>query len=287
MTKNDSWTHYEQRLTRVTAYIYDHLDDTLDLNKLAEVACLSPYHWNRIYHALYGETVAATVKRLRLHRAAGYLAQTGLPIEVIAEKSGYKTVQSFTRVFRDAFGMPPALYRKNGSHTLFQPAHNERMAEMYDVTIKQVPGFSALTIEHSGPYMQIGQAFDRLIGWCGANDLIDGDLRMIGIYYDDPNVVPENQLRSRAGIVPGGSLPSDAPFERTQVAGGSYAALRHKGPYADMRAAYQWLYGQWLLPSGHQAADAPCFEEYLNNPRDTAPTELLTDICLPLRIDPR
>lgn len=59
--------------------------------------------------------------------------------------------------------------------------------------------------------------------------------------------------------------------------------LRHKVPYADMKAAYQWLYGVWLAQSDREVGDAPVFEEYLNNPRDTAPTELLTDIYLPLR----
>lgn len=50
-----------------------------------------------------------------------------------------------------------------------------------------------------------------------------------------------------------------------------------------MRAAYDWLYGKWLVRSGWEAADAPVFEEYLNSPRDTTPTDLMTDICLPLR----
>jgi AraC family transcriptional regulator len=58
--------------------------------------------------------------------------------------------------------------------------------------------------------------------------------------------------------------------------------LRFRGPYATMRAAYQWLYGEWLVQSGAQPADAPVFEEYLNSPRDTAPNDLLTDIHLPL-----
>ena len=50
-----------------------------------------------------------------------------------------------------------------------------------------------------------------------------------------------------------------------------------------MKAAYEWLYGEWLVPSGREVGDAPWFEEYLNSPRDTAPTELLTEIYLPLR----
>ena len=49
-----------------------------------------------------------------------------------------------------------------------------------------------------------------------------------------------------------------------------------------MRSAYQWLYGQWLVQSGREVADSPVFEGYLNNPRDTAPEQLLPDIYLPL-----
>jgi AraC family transcriptional regulator len=49
-----------------------------------------------------------------------------------------------------------------------------------------------------------------------------------------------------------------------------------------MRAAYQWLFGHWLVQSGACAGDAPVFEEYLNNPRDTAPADLMTDVFLPL-----
>lgn len=70
----EKWTSYEDRLNRVTAYIYDHLDGALDFQTLAEVAALSPYHWHRIYHAVRGETAVATAKRLRLQRAAVDLA---------------------------------------------------------------------------------------------------------------------------------------------------------------------------------------------------------------------
>ena len=68
----------------------------------------------------------------------------------------------------------------------------------------------------------------------------------------------------------------------TRIRGGEYAVLRHVGPYSDMRATYEWLYGTWLVQSGRAAADAPAFEEYLNSPKGTAPAELVTEICLPL-----
>ncbi|WP_163540219.1 helix-turn-helix transcriptional regulator, partial [Klebsiella pneumoniae] len=83
-------------------------------------ACLSSYHWHRIYRAIYGETAAQTVKRLRLHRAAGDIVETDLSVGEIAKRSGYPNVQSFNRIFKAAYGMPPARYRKEGSHTLFE-----------------------------------------------------------------------------------------------------------------------------------------------------------------------
>ena len=273
---------YQDRLDRVTAYIHDHLDEALDLRKLAEVACLSPYHWHRIYLAVHGETAAATVKRLRLQRAAGQLANTSMPVREIAEASGYKSLQSFARAFRSVFGLPPAQYRKRGSHTQFRPQTKVGSATMYDVTLKTFPQATAITIPHRGSYTKIGKAFETLFGWLATRGLLGPDIRSVGIYYDDPDAVPEAELRARAGIITEADFPIEAPLERTLIAGGAYAVLRHKGPYADLPAAYGWLFGEWLVASGREPADAPCFEEYLNNPRDTPPTELLTDICLPL-----
>jgi len=50
-----------------------------------------------------------------------------------------------------------------------------------------------------------------------------------------------------------------------------------------MKDAYRWLFGVWLPGSGYQEEDAPTFEVYLNDPRDTSPQDLLTDIHLPLK----
>ena len=76
---------------------------------------------------------------------------------------------------------------------------------------------------------------------------------------------------------------SSAPLEETILRGGLYARLRYKGPYADMKGAYRWLLGVWLPQSGHEPDDAPVFEAYLNSPQHAPPTELLTDIHMPLR----
>lgn len=274
-------TDYEVRLSRVATYIYDHLEEPLDLLKLAEVACLSPYHWHRIYQAAYGESAAQTVKRLRMHRAADYLVNTDKPIERIAELTGYTTVQSFTRIFKAQFGLPPAQYRSQGSHMKFQLNLDNPASSEFSVTVQRVEPPPVYAAEHRGPLMNIGEAFDTLFRYFAAHGLIGAQTRMFGVFPDDPSSVEESELRSFAAVTYDGQ--QSAPFTKLTPRAGDYAVLRHKGPYANMRDAYTWFFGTWLVNSGREADDAPVVEEYLNNPRDTAPTELLTDLYLPLR----
>ncbi|MGV2099367.1 AraC family transcriptional regulator [Rhizobium sp. 21-4511-3d] len=282
MNGQTAWSLYENRLQRVSAYIYDHLDEELDMARLAEIACMSSYHWHRIYRAVHGETLAATVKRLRLHRAAGDIVRTDFDISEISKRSGYPNLQSFNRIFKSVYGMPPARYRKEGSHTVFQPPLPGKATAMFDVTLKTIEPIDLIGVPHRGSYMQIGKAFETLFGTLHARGLAKPDMRMIGVYFDDPDIVPADELRSIACVTGGADIPEEAPFERLRIDGGEYAVLRHKGPYADMHKAYQWLYGEWLPVSGRQLRDALMFEDYLNNPRDTAPTGLLTDIYMPL-----
>jgi AraC family transcriptional regulator len=279
----NDWLDYGERLDRVAAYVFEHLDDDLDLARLAEVACLSPYHWHRVYRAMRGETIAETVRRLRLHRATGWLVNTAMTIEEIAAKSGYGGVEAFTRTFKAAYGMPPAQYRRDGSHRRFDPTDEKESALMFDVQIRALPPMHAASIPHRGSYMTIDQAFGKLFGILAGRGLIGPGHRMFGIYYDDPSSVAEAELRARAAIVMPGRIAIDPPLEAVDIHGGDYAVLQHKGPYADMRLSYEWLYGTWLPKSGREPADAPCVEEYHNTPRDTAPADLLSDICLPLR----
>lgn len=285
-TAAKDWASYEARLGRVTDYIYDHLDEEIDLGVLSDIACLSPWHWHRIYHAFHGETIAATVRRLRLHRAAGHLAEGDLPVAEVARRSGFGSVQAFTRAFGAAFGMPPAKFRDGGSHARFQPHQPRGDQPMYGIEIRPMPARTAVCVDHVGPYMDIGRAFATLHARLGAVGRLPAGAPMIGIYYDDPSAVPEPALRSRAGFLVDGMFPVEPPLAFTEVAAGPYAVLRYQGPYSDMKAAYRWLYGEWLVGSGREPGDAPVFEAYFNTPVDTPPTELLTEICLPLREEP-
>ena len=282
MTAPPQWTDYRAQLARVTAHIHDRLAEPLDLNQLALVADLSPFHWHRIYHALLGETVAATVRRVRLHRASGYLAQTALTVTEIARRCGYPNAQSFTRAFRQFFGQSPQAWRETRTDALPWQATAAQSAGGWPVEVRHVPAIELAGIDHRGSYMRIGKAFETAQIHVAAQGLLRAETRWLAQYLDDPFAYPEAQLSSRAGLSIAAATAITPPLRRFTVGGTPCAVLRYRGPYPNMRDAYQWLYGTWLVASGHALADQPVFEEYLNSPRDTAPADLLTDICLPL-----
>lgn len=154
---------------------------------------------------------------------------------------------------------------------------------MFDVSIRDLGPLRLAAMPHQGAYLGIGRAFDALFATLGARNLIGPGLRMAAVYPDDPTVVPEPELRAWAGVIVADDFPVADPLQVVAITGGPHAVLRHRGPYPDMKAAYDWLFGEWLVGSGREAADAPVFETYLNSPQDTRPADLLTDIHLPLR----
>jgi len=263
---------YAARIERVHGYLSAHLDREVDLAQLAGVACFSPFHFHRIYHALQGETVADSVRRMRLHRAAIELIDGDVPIARIAVRAGYGSQAAFTRAFRSAYGAPPAAWQA-------------RHAAPYrgSVEFRVTDPIRLVALAHAGDYGGIGATFERLNTIAIGRGWVTGATRYIGLYYDDPAATPAADQRSDACLSAPPGFIGDADLRPLTVAGGRYAVLLHVGPYAELHRAYTWLYREWLPGSGADPADAPCVEEYLNNPRIVPPSELRTEIWLPLQ----
>jgi len=284
---------YALRLERVFRWLADHLDDTLDLARLAEVAAMSPYHFHRTYHAMQGETAAETVRRLRLHRAAVELITGELPVPRVARRAGYGSQEAFTRAFKAAYGVPPARYRASfvpsptpGRSDKTGPTGAEDAMDTtttYLATVRETPALRVAALAHHGEYMNIGSTFERLMAMAGGQGLLGPWTRSFGIYYDDPASTPREALRSDACVtLPDGKTPS-GELQLREIRGGRYAVTLHVGPYAELHFPYTWLYGTWLPTSGEEPADAPSIEEYLNDAHIVPPSELRTEIWLPLR----
>lgn len=281
---------YRARMARVAAHIERAVRSDgagLDLDSLAEIACFSRFHFHRIYRAMMGETAAQTVRRLRLHRAAVALRESDAPVAEIAAQAGY-TLEAFSRAFSAAYRMSPAAFRASGCARAGDAAPRPQQKAdqetfMTEVMIAEREPLRLAALAHRGPYHEIGAAFEQLSLWAGGQGLFGPETRMVGVYYDDPQEVAAADLRSDAGLTVAESYEPPEPAHLVRLAGGPHAVLRHVGPYATLPRAYDHVYGAWLPKSGREPADAPAYEVYLNSPRDTAPDQLVTEICVPLR----
>ena len=99
------------RLKRVTEFIALHLDQDLTLAQLGAVACMSPFHFARLFKRSTGLPPHRFVVRARIDQARALLAEQRLPIRRIAEVVGFRTVSHFTAVFHRVTGTTPRAYR--------------------------------------------------------------------------------------------------------------------------------------------------------------------------------
>jgi len=100
-----------ERLQRVRDYIETHLEDRLTLADLAEVACLSPYHFSRSFKLAMGIGPWRYVMRRWIDRAKTLMRRTNLPLASIAVEVGFNDQSHLTSIFRRETGATPGQFR--------------------------------------------------------------------------------------------------------------------------------------------------------------------------------
>jgi len=274
---------YDDRIERVEAYIRDNLAGDLSLDRLADVAALSPHHFHRVWRGLAGETLAETVRRARMNRAAVLVAMTTRPVAEIARAVGYPNEQSFARAFHASHGERPAEARRHHHvHAVIRRAPIEGHKTMFTIEIRQQPALTIAAVPHQGDYTQVDASFARLRDKLAAAGIADRAGLPVGFYYDDPAATPERELRAHCGMVldPGVDVPDG--FDRIDVPAGEIGVVAVRGPYSNLGEAWEATYVELLPASGRAPGAFRPWEVYLNCPDQTAPEDLLTEICVPL-----
>lgn len=291
---------YLDAIQRVIAQVATHLDDALDLETLSGDACLSPFHFHRVFRGMVGETPMEFVRRLRLERAAWQLAATTAPVTVVAVDAGYEAHEAFTRAFRQHFGAAPTEFRAtpgvhhhlaapcgvhfdpHGGVSSFVPRSTGGSTMHVDIDAQ--PARRLATVRHIGPYNQIGRAFgvlgQRLGPAMGA--LLAQGGAMIALYHDAPEGMAPEELRSDAALAVPDDFVLPPGVSEQRLPAGRYASTVHVGPNDQLGDVWQRFMGEWLPASGERVADSPAVEIYLNNPETTPKAEWRTRLSIPL-----
>lgn len=101
------------QIIEVMKYINKHYAEDLNLDNISDIACMSKYHLCRKFKEATGATLLQYINNVRLTKVHSMLINTDMPIEEIAECTGFSSSMQLTRVFKSVYNIPPRTFRKN------------------------------------------------------------------------------------------------------------------------------------------------------------------------------
>lgn len=287
---------YETRIARAIAFVDANLAETISLEKLSSIACLSPFHFHRIFRSLTGETVREFVERRKLEHAIA-MARKGRSWKYAAAACGFKSSISFTRSFKRVFGTPPTAFdistwwkhRQDRDDAFRLSSYFLRPAPALD------PEFQIELVERPATRLALSRAWggylhqERLVGayqrlrlWAEKTGIAAKEGKISGASRDDPDLTPlskcryDFQLELPEDIVP----PSYFPVIERKA--GTWAIVPAKGGLDVVDRVWSQLFKSWLPASGLDLRDEPAEEIYLKLPEDIGWTEFDLLCCVPI-----
>ncbi|NMA34636.1 MAG: AraC family transcriptional regulator [Clostridiaceae bacterium] len=106
------WT---EGIQNAIEYIEENLTEELSIREIAEKACVSAFHFQRIFNTLCGFTMGEYIRNRRLSLAAQELARSDAKVIDVAMKYGYYSPDSFTRAFARFHGISPSAAKLRGA----------------------------------------------------------------------------------------------------------------------------------------------------------------------------
>ena len=290
---------YVERINLVIDRVHSDLAQPLRLNELAVTAGLSPFHFQRIFQAMVGESPSEFVKRLRLERAL-YLMGFGKEksLTKIAFAVGFSSSSDFTRSFKSRYGVAPSKFDHAAWHAkqnhCIESATNESPfklhkqpsranPEKFRVRIRQLPPRKVAYIRVAKPYVGDGvlRAAQRLEAWAETRQLADG--QWLGYQFESPRVTSLDKCQYCVAVETRSNFQPQGEVGLYRFPAMTVAEVDMSGDIDLELRLFQWLYGSWLPTSKYVPADHPCFEAWKGRPFAHGDQHFELCIQLPIR----
>ncbi len=255
-------------------YIEDRLDEEVDYEAAARIACCSTYHFQRMFSFIAGVSLSEYVRRRRLTLAAFELQNGKIKVIDLALKYGYESPEAFTRAFQNLHGTTPTAARSAGAKLKAYPRISfqvsiQGVAEM-NYRIEEMQGFSIVGVQEKVP---TSTAFEVVPGlWAdAARDGLFG--RLWEIRADD------HPVSGILGVCADGDFGRNEEFhyvlsivsDRSPPEGmtkrdfpaATWAVFEAAGGPEGLAELWRRLYTEWVPASGYELAYVPAVERYL------------------------
>jgi len=121
--------------------IEENVGEDINVIELSQTFKLSPWHFQRLFKTLVGDSLGGYIRGRRLSRGADMLLQTPLSIIQIAFEVGFSSHESFTRSFKSYFNFSPKNFRKERPSVLLntKPQLSNELLEHITKGMNQEP----------------------------------------------------------------------------------------------------------------------------------------------------
>lgn len=267
----------QQHIQELIDHIEEHLADEINVIGLASSFSVSPWHFQRTFKSLVGDTLGGYIRGRRLSRAAELLLATDRTIIDVAFSVGFSSHEAFSRSFKAYFNCGPKAFRS----TKPQVSLEEKpllTGELYQHLADGMQKEACIRFEPAktiiGYDAAIPSPFTSEEDYCDllyepwtrllkrehdVNTLSPGSY--FGLMLSPSGNFTEEKLRYLAGIpvMPGGKIPSDMTvyeFPAQQVAMFDIYA----GTQDSLARTVDYIYGYWLPNSPFNRGDGNDYE---------------------------
>ena len=267
---------YLRQVRRGIDYIEERLDAEIDLAEVARHAGLSQWHFQRIFRALTGETLKTYVRSRRFAHALDQLAHSDDRLLEIALGAGFGSQEAFTRAFKKAFRVTPAVYRR--SHQRIPFLRKVRIDEDYlahlhggislepEVSVEPARVMVGLRTRFFGSDSEKNNVGSKLPALWAAfmprlSEIADqtaptgyGVIRQVDSRSDELEYLAAVEVAAHAAVPAG--------MERLELPSVRYATFRHRGHLQRLDQTVNYIYASWLVRSGARHTGGPDLEVY-------------------------
>ena len=284
---------YTKRINSVVNFIIKNSNDELSLAKLADIANYSPFHFQKIFKDVMGESPKQFIIRIRLENAAhSLIVHRHLSITEIALDSGFASPATFARAFKNYFGisadelrnLPPkehivirqSINAKRNTQIEITKYDAEYTKKKLSVTVTKIPSFHVAFINTPlSDTKKIQENYEKIIHFADAHDIFTYDTKFIGI------INPHSGLYQTAfSFSSVQSIPKD--IHTTEIEGGKFAVCKINGDTPQIFRAFHSLYENWIPKSAYRIKGHFAFEILLQNPLKKSYSNIERELYIPI-----
>ena len=131
-----------EKINIACSYIIDNCEQDLTLESAADYIGFSTYYFSRIFKQITNYNFVEYLTLQRIKRAQLLLSDYNMSITEISYQSGFKSISTFNRVFRQYKGCSPSEYRKyyitqEKARSLYRTQHLYNVLHCFPVLIDQ------------------------------------------------------------------------------------------------------------------------------------------------------